>query len=179
MALVIRRLVKEDLYPGLLQAYNRYQVVNKVWRKGPEGFIVVERPFTEDWDEALKEAIITEDFAPSLERGGTVFGAFDEDALIAFATLLPDFFGSDGQYVQLMQLHTSYEYRGKGLGKRLFELCVLEAQSWGAKKIYISAHSADETQQFYRGIGCVDAKEVNQRLAELEPYDCQLEYALV
>jgi GNAT superfamily N-acetyltransferase len=78
-----------------------------------------------------------------------------------------------------MQLHTSFEYRGKGIGKRLFDLCVLEAKSWGAKKLYISTHSADETQRFYRGIGCVDAVEINQKLADHEPFDCQLEYVLV
>lgn len=178
MALSFRKIEKGDLKPGLLKSFNRYQEVNKVWRKSDNGFIVIDSPFTENWDEALKDEIISDDFAPCLERGGTVFGTFDEDVLIAFASLQPDFFGSEKQYVQLMQLHTSFEYRGKGIGKRLFDLCVREAKSWGAKKLYISTHSADETQRFYRGIGCEDAVEINQKLADHEPYDCQLEYVL-
>ena len=48
----------------------------------------------------------------------------------------------------------------------------------GAKKLYISAHSAVETQAFYRAMGCVEAQEYNQKHVEAEPYDCQMECSL-
>ena len=44
-----------------------------------------------------------------------------------------------------------------------------------AKKLYISAHSAVESQAFYKAMGCVEAEEYNAEHVEKEPYDCQLE----
>jgi hypothetical protein len=54
MALTFKKFEKCDLYPGMLKSFNRYQEVNKVWRKSEKGFIVIDSPFTENWDEALK-----------------------------------------------------------------------------------------------------------------------------
>ena len=68
--------------------------------------------------------------------------------------------------------------RGKGIGKRLFLAAGKWAKEHGAEKLYISAHSAVETQGFYRAMGCVEAQEYNQTHVEAEPYDCQLEYSL-
>ncbi len=48
----------------------------------------------------------------------------------------------------------------------------------GAKKLYISAHSSQETQAFYSSMGCIEAREYNKTLVAKEPYDCQLEYSL-
>jgi hypothetical protein len=53
-----------------------------------------------------------------------------------------------------------------------------DARARGVKKLYISAHSSQETQAFYRAMGCVEALEYNQRLSAEEPCDCQLEFAL-
>ena len=53
-----------------------------------------------------------------------------------------------------------------------------EAKRLGADKLYISAHSSKESQAAYKAIGCVHAKEINQKLAEEEPCDVQLEYIL-
>jgi hypothetical protein len=44
--------------------------------------------------------------------------------------------------------------------------------------LYISSHSSEESQAVYRAVGCCEAKEINERLAEEEPYDCQLEFPL-
>lgn len=71
-----------------------------------------------------------------------------------------------------------------------FVLCIypppstpfLAAKEWGkaqgAKKLYISAHSAVESQAFYKAMGCVEAQVYNQMHVEQEPCDCQLECVL-
>ena len=46
------------------------------------------------------------------------------------------------------------------------------------KKLYLSAHSAVETQAFYAAMGCVEAREYNEAHVASEPFDCQMEYAL-
>ncbi|MCC5464644.1 hypothetical protein [Pelosinus baikalensis] len=38
----------------------------------------------------------------------------------------------------------------------------------GARKIYISAHSSEESQAFYKVIGCVEAVEINKQLLDAE-----------
>ena len=68
--------------------------------------------------------------------------------------------------------------RGKGIGKTLFIAAKTWAAEHGAKKLYISAHSAIETQEFYKAMGCTDAMLYNQKHVEQEPYDCQLECKL-
>jgi len=60
----------------------------------------------------------------------------------------------------------------------LFNSCTEKASRLGARKLYISAHSAVETQSFYTRVGCIDAKWLYKDQVELEPYDCQLEYVL-
>ena len=53
-----------------------------------------------------------------------------------------------------------------------------EAEKLGAKKLYISSQSSEETQAFYKSVGCVEAMEINQKLYDEEPFDCHLEYCL-
>lgn len=168
-----------DLKHGLLDSFNRYQEVSYVWRNIEGERELVWMPFIDNWDQLTKDEIITEDFYFCITNGGSVICAEYNGRVIAFASLLRNLFGSKQQYADLMQLHVSYEYRHLRLGKKLFAMCVEQAEQWGASKLYISAHSAKETQVFYRSMGCVDALEVNEHHVEREPFDCQLEYALL
>ena len=68
--------------------------------------------------------------------------------------------------------------RRKKIGAVLFEAAATWAKENGAEKLYISAHSAVESQAFYRNLGCVEAQVYSQKHVEKEPYDCQLEYKL-
>ena len=65
--------------------------------------------------------------------------------------------------------------RGNGIGKYLFNHAKLWARKHGANKLYISSHSAVETQAFYKAMGCVEASVYNQAHVQNEPFDCQLE----
>ena len=89
-----------------------------------------------------------------------------------------EFFGAHKEYVQLSSIHVSYKSRGRGIGKELFIIAIQEAKLLGAKKLYISAHSSEESQAFYKVMGCVEAEEYNEKIVSKEPYDCQLEFVL-
>ena len=65
---------------------------------------------------------------------------------------------------------------GRGIGKKLFNLCKEKAREIGSKKVYISANDSEATQQFYLGLGCKDAVEINQKMLDEEPHDRQVEY---
>lgn len=49
----------------------------------------------------------------------------------------------------------------------------------GARKLYLSALSAVESQAFYRSMGCVEATEYSAYHTEKESFDCQMEYRIL
>lgn len=175
----IRKLVKGDLFPGLLRHFDRYQQVTRCWRKQNGRWVLRDIAFIEQWSEGEKEDIVSDIFAPAIRGGGAVYGGFRLDGTLAgYAVVLPERFGSRRQYLQLKELYVSNECRQMGLGRALFEQAASFAKKQGAQKLYISAHSAAETQAFYRALGCTEAEEYSQALAALEPCDCQLEFDL-
>lgn len=177
MEIIYRRLTLDEIEPPLFQSFRRYQKVSRCWRKENGKWILKDNPFIEEWGK--KEYLfLIKCLKHTVASGGAVFGAFSEGSLVGFSSLESERFGSEGEYLQLSCLHVSYEYRGQGIGKKLFLNIAWEAKKRNAKKIYISAHSAEETQKFYHAMHCIEAKEYNKELAEAEPCDCQLEYVL-
>lgn len=170
-------LILEDITTALLDGFDRHEEINRAWRTENGVQCLKEIYFTEDWDQFELEKV-SGGLRETILGGGAVFGAFDNGALVGFASLEHHFFGSENQYLQLSMLHITKLYRGLGVGKVLFELCKNKAIEFGAKKIYISASSCENGQAFYKKVGCIPAKEINQRLYELEPYDCQIENVL-
>lgn len=77
--------------------------------------------------------------------------------------------------MDLSSIHVSQDARRQGIGRELFSAAKRFAKERNAKKLYISAHSAIETQEFYYSMGCTDAAEHNTAHVEREPFDCQLE----
>ena len=80
--------------------------------------------------------------------------------------------------LDLTNIHVSEDQRNCGIGKALFGAAKAWAKEHAAEKLYISAHSAVESQAFYRSMGCVEAKEYYREHVEKEPWDCQLECVL-
>ena len=116
--------------------------------------------------------------AHSINLDQTGFGAFDGGRIVGFATVSHRIFGVTARYVQLVCFQISEDYRRQGIGRRLFSLACEEARQLGADKLYISAHSSKESQAAYRALGCSFAEEINEELAEAEPFDVQMEYRL-
>lgn len=173
----IKELKLEELSPDLFSSFNRYQKVTKCWRKNQDGWVLKDIAFTENWDVAEYIQLV-QYLRNTFETGGAVFGAFESHVLIGFASLENELFGSRWKYLQLSSLHVSYEKRNMGIGRSLFALSVETARKMGAEKLYISAHSSEETQRFYQSLGCVEAMELSEKLTADEPFDCQMEYRL-
>lgn len=109
---------------------------------------------------------------------GFIYGAFCSGKLKGFVSVPSEKIGENKEYMDLTNIHVSEDVRRRGIGKKLFEEATFWAQKQGAEKIYISAHSAVESQAFYKAMGCVEAKQYQQKHVEQEPFDCQLEYSL-
>lgn len=173
-----RTIEKHELGLELFQDFERHQVVTDCLRKVEGQWIVQKAPFVDQWS--------TEDYRflvncliRTLDKGGMVLGGFLEGRLKGFVSVEGELFGSTNQYLDLTSLHVSEDMRGYGIGKTLFHMAACWAKEHGAKKLYISSHSAIETQKFYEALGCLDAQEHCQKHVEQEPYDRQLEFLLL
>lgn len=175
--IVYAPLTTENFGPFSLDSFVRRQEVQRCWRR-VDGALVL-RPVAYTEDLTLEER---RQFAASLSarlgRDCAAYGAFAECGVVGYAVLSYSRFGSERQYVDLEEFYVSQPLRGRGVGKELFRLACGRARELGASKLYISAHSAQETIAAYRALGCVEAEEIDQRLAEKEPCDLQLECPL-
>lgn len=160
-----------------LKSFNRYQETNRVWYKDNDQFSIKVDHFVEQWDDD-KKTLVLQDLKKCVMSGGIVVGAFLEGNLIGFANVEGELFGSKQEYRELTYIHVSNEFRNSGIGKKLFQLCCEKAKEIGTKKLYIAAHPAEETQHFYRKVGCTYAVEINQTIFDKEPLDIQLEFVL-
>lgn len=172
-----RSLEANKISRELFARLERRQTVTRCWRKVDGEWVIKDIAFVDEWNEAEYSELIAGLKSIAVE-GGFVFGAFSDGFLKGFVSVTPTLFGNHRQYLDLSELHVSEDMRNLGIGKRLF----LEATAWakthGAKKLYISAHSSEESQAFYRAVGCIEAREYDAAHVEKEPCDCQMEYVL-
>lgn len=172
-----RPLAAEELVPSLFDHFQRRQEVNLCWRKVDGVWQIREDPFIDDWTPEDYRFLL-QCLKNTLAGGGLVLGAFLAGELKGFASVEDPPLGSRGQYADLTSIHVSRDCRRMGAGRELFHRACRFARERGAEALYISAHSAVETQAFYRAMGCVEAQEYNQEHVEREPFDCQLECPL-
>lgn len=169
-----RTLSENEICRELFSSFIRRQEVTKCRRFENGKWTVKDAPFIDDWSESDYSALV-EDLKSCVRDGGFVFAAFDSSALKGFVSVNAGFFGGGHKYMDMAELHVSEDMRGRGIGSFLFLAAKRWAKQQGAGKIYISAHSAVETQAFYAKMGCVEAELYSQKHIKKEPFDCQLE----
>lgn len=171
-------LKEKNFNENSLDDFLRYQEVKECWRKNNNNeYILVPNEYVEDWD-LNKRKEVAREILNKIKGKSFAYGAFYEGKIVGLILISNEFFGSSNQYMELLMYHVSEPYRRRGIGKKLFELACKAAKEAGAKKLYISAHSSKETQAAYRKLGCIEATEINQVIAENEPYDIQMEFIL-
>ncbi len=172
-----KELTDGELCRELFLDFIRHQVVTKCWRKEKGGWVIKDAPFIDDWQEQDYEVLVS-CLRNTIRTGGFVQGAFDDGKLKGIVSVEPDLFGGAHNYLDLSCIHVSEDMRGRGIGEKLFEAAKEWAKEKGAAKLYISAHSAVETQAFYHKMGCMEAQLYHEKHVADEPYDCQLECRL-
>ena len=174
---ILRKLELKDCSANLLKKFDRYQEVNRCWRKKNDEWVLKDIAFIEKWDDKRKDRVI-QGFLTCIKDGGVILGVYHEDDIIGFAWIENKLFGSKNEYINLDSLQVSYGFRHQGIGQVLFKKACVEARDLGAKKLYISANSSEESQAFYKAMGCVETQEINQELFIEEPFDCHMEFCL-
>lgn len=172
-----RNLNEDELCPELFKDFHRRQIVTKCRRRENGEWVIKDDPFVDDWTGADYNTLIS-CLKNTLATGGFVHAAFEDEALKGFVSVEPALFGGEQRYLDLSSIHVSEDMRSRGIGKKLFAAAEKWAKEHGARKLYISAHSAIESQAFYEKMGCVEAEVYHQGHVTAEPYDCQLECRL-
>lgn len=172
-----RNLNADEICRELFNGFIRHQNVTKCWRRENNEWVIREAPFVDDWTEADYQILIS-CLKHTVTTGGLVYAAFYNEALKGFVSVESVLFGGAQKYLDLSSIHVSEDMRGRGIGRELFLAAKEWAKKKGAQKLYISAHSAVESQAFYKKMGCTEAEVYEQKHVEAEPYDCQLECRL-
>jgi GNAT superfamily N-acetyltransferase len=173
----LKEIMIADINKNILDNYSRFKEIKRRYNYENGKWVIIDDDWIDDWSKDKKDKVIIS-FSDTINAGGYVFGAYEDKKLIGFAVLCNKKFGSNNQYIQLNNMQVFYGYRNKGIGKKLFELCVKKVKETGIKKMYISANPSEDTVNFYFSVGCKDAMEINKELAEKEPYDRQMEYEI-
>ena len=145
----------------------RKQDVKRVYRRKGSEYVLVDMPYIEDWSLEKKRQIA----ADIVSDEYISYVALDHNRVVGFIGLKKRLYNG---YMILDMMHVSAQYRGKGIGRKLFSLGKEEAKKAGAKALYISACSSEETIAFYMAMGAELAKYPIQEIADDEPYDLQM-----
>jgi predicted N-acetyltransferase YhbS len=171
------RLLQRAEIP-LIWQIDRREIVENIYVR-QAGKLILKPDFFEiqGWPSGESE-LYTPILLDCYERGGTFWGAFEHDKLVGVAILESKMIGSQHDTLQLKFLHVSRDDRKQGLGSKLFDLAVEKARALRAKKLYISATPSENTINYYLGLGCVPASEIDPELFALEPEDIHLVFGL-
>ena len=173
--MIYRKPESHEIDRSLFRGFTRRQVVTDGLRREGYKWVIKSDPFIDDWSEEDYAFLVT-CLKNTLSSGGFVYGAFEQNVLKGFVSVEPKLMA--GGYLDLSSIHVSEDMRGQGIGKALFRAAADWAKAHGAKRLYISSHSAAESQAFYKAMGCVDAEICNKEHSEAEPFDRQLEYKI-
>ena len=163
----IEPLSAENFRTDSLDTYLRKQDVKRVYRKTDGEYALVDCAYTEDWDMAKRRSV-----AKSLMQDDCIaYLALEESRGVGFVRLMKEL---EGAYMILDLIQVSEDCRGQGIGRQLLDKGKETARKAGAKALYISACSSEETIGFYKAMGCKLAENTIKKIAENEPYDLQM-----
>lgn len=150
-----------------LDYFDRRQQVQKQYRWLDNRYRAIELPVFIDWGIDKRRSIARD----MLGTDRVSFLAFDDGKIVGFISLLTEL---EGKRMILDALQVAYGYRGKGIGKLLWEEGRKAAKEYGAEEIYISVFSAEDTVEFYRSCGAVETDSPIEKIANATAHDIQM-----
>lgn len=173
--MIYRELSREEI--ARIAEIDRSEIVNAVWKMEKGQLALVPEYWNiAGWPSGPEQRIRS--LEALYDRGGKVFGAFDEGSFAGTAAVDTVFFGKSARYLELCFMHVSAPYRNQGIGKKLIQLCAEQARAWGAEKLYVSGAPSENTFRFYTCMGCVPVQELDPERYKKEPEDIHLELVL-
>ena len=136
MNIKIEPLTLSNFNEHSLDDFRRRQQVTEVWRRNGNEMELVYQPFVEDWDADVRREA-AERMLGNLRRGYFGTSAFDGGKLVGWTFYGNELIGERKNYVELHMFHVSELYRGKGIGRRVFEASLPLVRETGAERIFI------------------------------------------
>ncbi len=147
-----RRLSAEEICPGLFRHFVRRQQVTRCWCRENGEWRVKDTPFLDDWTPEDYETL-ARCLKNTCGAGGSVCAAFCEGALKGLPLWRPACSAAAAGIWNFPAFMCRKSCAGRAWGKSCF-MRLYWARGQGAKRLYISAHPAVESQAFYRAMGC-------------------------
>jgi GNAT superfamily N-acetyltransferase len=160
-------LTKDNMTEHSLDDFDRTQQVHQVYRKINQEYELVKEVWIMDWSLGKKRNVAKTLF----NQDYIAVGAMENGRIIGFASVKREL---HEERIILDMMQISRSYRGQGIGKKLFEQAKELARKAGAKQLYISAFSSEDTIEFYKSMSCVITDNPIMELAKEEPYDLQM-----
>lgn len=164
-------LTKENMSEVSLDKFDRIQNVQRVYRKIDNEYVIIEDKSIMDWSLERKRAIASS----LLSEDYIAYGVMENGNIIAFASME---IKVQDERIILDMMQVSRKYRRQQIGKKLFQYMKEVAKDMGAKQLYISACSSEETIKFYKSMGCEITDNPITKFAEEEPFDLQMVCAI-
>lgn len=160
--------VSRDVFPEInLDDFNRQQKTTRIYVKKDDTYMLEEQPGVMDWSIEKKREVAKD----LMDNAYISYLALVEEEIIGFVSLVKELV-SERMILDLIQVDT--DFRGQGIGRRLWEKAVEEARLSGAKELYISACPSEETIRFYKAMGAEVTDSPIIAIAKDEPDDLQM-----
>lgn len=160
--------VSRDTFPEInLDDFNRQQKITRIYVKKDGTYVLEEQLGVMDWS-IDKKRKVAQDLTDSAYIS---YLALEDDRIIGFMSLVKELV-SEQMILDLIQVDT--DFRGRGIGRMLWEKAVEEARLNGARELYISACPSEETIHFYKAMGAEVTDKPIIAIANDEPDDLQM-----
>lgn len=150
-----------------LDDFNRQQEVTRIYVRKGETYVLEEHRGVMDWSIDRKREVAQK----LIDSEHISYLALEEDRIVGFVSLVKNLI-SERMILDLIQVDK--DFRGRGIGRILWEKAAEEARLNGAKELYISACPSEETISFYRAMGADVTDNPIISIVNDEPYDLQL-----
>lgn len=160
--------VIRDIFPEIsLDNFNRQQKITRIYVKKGDTYVLEEQPGVMDWSIDKKREVAQD----LMDSKYISYLAIEEARIIGFMSLVKELV-SERMILDLIQV--DMDFRGQGIGRRLWRKAVEEARLNGAKELYISACPSEETIGFYKAMGADVTDTPIMSIANDEPDDLQM-----
>lgn len=163
----IELLSDKNFNENSLDEYERRHDVKRVYRRKGTEYVLVDMPYVEDWSLEEKRQIAKKISGQDYRS----YIALADEKVVGFIAMKKKLYED---YMIVDEMYVSAKCRGEGIGRKLFDLGKEEAKKAGARALYMSACSSEETIAFYRTMGAILTDHPIRSLAEKEPYDLQM-----
>lgn len=164
--------VSSNAFPEInLDEFNRQQDITRIYVKRGESYVLEEQFGIMDWSIDKKREVardlVHDDYISYL--------AIEKGRIVGFMSLVKKMV-SGRMILDLIQVDKAF--RGRGIGRILWDKAVEEARLNGAKELYISACPSEETIHFYKAMGADITDDPIMSIVNDEPDDIQLVYPI-